>query len=103
LTKKPRISVRSESPNTVTDIEVEALGASIITRIQTSFAPLKVASRVEVAMTLPLSCVPLATTVVTSLRAIEFFGGVAGRTLRGIGADAATMLERSTGVAAAGA
>ena len=89
----------------MTDIDVLALGANIITRIQTS--PPLAASRVEVAITLAwpctLPCAPLVTTVVTSLTAIELRDGAAGRALRGIGAEAATMLERSTEETAAGA
>src|SRR5215207_2362559 len=96
----------SASPSTVTDIDVLALGASIITRIQTSLA-LAAPSRVEVAITLAWPCTlpwaPLATTVVTTLAAIDLRAGPAGRALRGIGAEAATTLERSTGVAATGA
>src|SRR3954453_4560647 len=102
LTKWERIRVMSASPSTVTDIDVLALGASIITRIQTSL-PLPAASRAEVA-TMPVwPCASLAMTLVTSLTAIELREAVAGRALRGIGAEAATMLARSTGGAAAGA
>ena len=51
LTKWARITVMSESPSTVADIEVLALGARIIIRIQTSL-PLAAAIRVAVATTL---------------------------------------------------
>ena len=90
----------SVSPSTVVSIALVALGASITTRIQISL-PLAAASRVEVATTLPSPCAPLATTVLISVAAAAALR--AGRTLRGIGADAATILARSTGEAAAGA
>jgi hypothetical protein len=44
--------VMSVSPNTVVNIELLALGASITTRIQTSL-PLAAEMRVDVAITLP--------------------------------------------------
>src|SRR5258705_6677753 len=102
LTKWVRIKVMSASPSTVTDIDVLALGASIITRIQMSL-PLPAASLVEVAITLDRPCAPLAMTLVTSLTAIELREAVAGRAPRGIGALAATTLGGSTGDEAAGA
>ena len=77
-----------------------ALGARIIARIQTSLLLVADASRVEVA-TMP--CEPLATTVVMLLTAIGLRAAEAGRTIRGIGALAATTLGRSAGGAAAGA
>src|SRR4029450_4894138 len=93
FTKCCRIKVRSASPNTVTDIELLALGASIITRSQSSLSPLEAARRAELATMQPW---PLsAITVVTSLTAIELRDGVDGRPLRGIGALAATTLARS--------
>src|SRR5689334_15958087 len=101
LTKCWRIRVRSASPNTVTDIDMLALGASMITRSQSSLSPLEAARRAELAIMPPWPL--LAITVVTSLTAIELRDGADGRALRGIGALAATMLERSTGETAAGA
>src|SRR5689334_13967665 len=101
FTKCCRIKVRSASPNTVTDIDVLALGASMITRSQSSLSPLEAARRAELAIMPPWLL--LAITVVTSLTAMELRDGVDGRALRGIGALAATMLERSTGETAAGA
>src|SRR5271169_1202230 len=102
LTKWALIKVRSASPSVVTDIDVLALGASIMTRIQASLV-LEAAIRLEVA-TKPLwPCAPLATTVVTSVTAIELRDVDAGRALRGIGALAATTFARSTGEAASGA
>src|SRR5262245_19226756 len=103
FTKCCRIAVRSASPNTVTDIELLALGASMITRSQISSLPLEAARRAEAAKTSAWPCAPLATTVVTSLTAIELRDGAAGRALRGIGALAETTLVRSTGATAAGA
>src|SRR6202171_904683 len=52
LTKCARIKVMSVSPSTVADIDVLALGARIMTRIQASVT-LEAAIRVEVATTLP--------------------------------------------------
>src|SRR3954451_12960660 len=100
LTKWLRICVRSVSPSTVVDIALLALGASITTRIQTSL-PLAAERRFEVEITLPWSCDPLATTVLVSVAAAAELR--TGLTLRGIGADAATTLERSAGAVAAGA
>src|SRR6266851_5103488 len=93
LTKWIRIKVMSVSPSTVVDIDVLALGASIITRIQTPL-PVAAAIRVDVAISLPWPCGPLATTWSIEGAAI---GLRAGRKLRGIGALAATIFERSTG------
>src|ERR1700704_5249909 len=50
--KCARMTARSISPSTVVDIDVLALGASIMTRTQVSL-PLKDASRVEGATALP--------------------------------------------------
>src|SRR3978361_169973 len=100
--KCSRISLRSESPSTVEDIEVLALGARIIIRIQTSL-PFAAAIRVEVVTMPAWPWGPLAATVVTSVTAIELRDAEAGRALRGIGALAATMLARSSGAEAAGA
>ena len=96
----------SASPSTVTDIEVLALGASIITRIQTSLAlgrgePGR--GRDHAGLALHAALAPLATTVVTSLAAIELRDGLAGRVAARDRRGAATTLERSTGEAAAGA
>src|SRR5258705_4027134 len=52
LTKCARMMVMSASPSTVADIEVLALGARIMARIQISL-PLAAAIRVEVETTLP--------------------------------------------------
>src|SRR3984893_16376306 len=52
LTKWIRIKVMSVSPRTVVDIDVLALGASIMTRIQTPW-PVAAAIRVDVAIALP--------------------------------------------------
>src|ERR1700682_2307613 len=52
LTKCSRNKVMSASPSTVADIEVLALGARIIMRIQASLL-LEAASRVDVATVLP--------------------------------------------------
>jgi len=84
----------------VVDIARLALGASITTRIQTSL-PLAAARRVEVEITLPSPCGPLATTVLISVAGAPALR--VGRTVRGIGAEAATTLARSTGEEAAGA
>src|SRR5262249_36024117 len=101
LMKWCRIRVRSASPNTVTDIDLLALGASIITRIQTSLLPFA-ARRAEGAIKSPRPL--LAIPAGTALTASEMLRhGVDGRVLRGIGALAATTLARSTGGAAAGA
>ncbi len=51
LTKWIRIKVMSVSPRTVVDIDVLALGASIMTRIQTPL-PVPAAIRVDVAIAL---------------------------------------------------
>jgi hypothetical protein len=96
LTKCARIRVMSVSPSTVADIDMLALGARIIMRIQTSL-PLEAAIRVDVATTLPGPCGPLATTWSTVVTAVGFRAADTGRTLRGIGALAATTLPRSTG------
>ena len=105
LTKCARIKVMSASPSTVVDIEVLALGARIMARIQTSLL-WEVAIRVDVATTLPSPCDPpcnpLATTVVTSVMVIELWAD-AGRALGGSGALAVTIFERSTGELDAGA
>src|SRR5579863_10432497 len=85
LMKCALIRVISVSPSTVVDIEVLALGASIMTRIQASLA-LEAAIRVEVATTPPWPCVPLAITLVKLVTAIELWFAEAGRALRGIGA-----------------
>src|SRR6202046_2590510 len=104
LMKCARIEVRSVSPITVEDIAVVALGARIMARIQISVSvALETAIRADVEITLPCPCDPLATTVVTSVTAMELRETDAGRTLRGIGAVAATMLERSSGELASGA
>ena len=102
MTKCARISVMSVSPRTVADIDMLALGARIIMRIQTSLL-LEAAIRVEVATTLPGPCGPLATTWSIVMTAVELRGAEVGRTLRGIGALAATILPRSTGDEDAGA
>src|SRR5260370_30855955 len=81
LTKCARIRVMSVSPSTVADIDMLALGARIIMRIQASL-PLEAASRVEVATTLPGPCGPLATTWSTAGTAPGFRGPHAGRTVR---------------------
>ena len=91
----------SVSPSTVVDIALLALGASITTRIQRSL-PLAAASRVEVEITLLLTLRSLGD------HGVDFGGGSgsvarSGRTVRGIGAEAATTLARSTGEEAAGA
>ena len=52
LTKCARIKVMSVSPSTVADIDVVALGARIMTRIQASLLS-EAASRVDVATALP--------------------------------------------------
>src|SRR6202453_352369 len=104
LTKCSRIKVRSASPITVEDIDVVALGARIMARIQISvLVALDAVIRADVVITLPCPCGPLATTEVTSVTAIELRETDAGRTLRGIGAVAATMFERSSGELASGA
>src|SRR5262249_43561955 len=69
FTKCCRIRVRSASPNTVTDIDVLALGASMTTRSHSSLSPLEAARRAELAIMPPWP--PFAITVVTSLTAIE--------------------------------
>ena len=102
LTKWARIKVMLASPSTVVDIDVLALGARIMARIQTSLLR-EVAIRLDGATALPSPCDPLVTTVVTSVTAIELRGTDAGRALGGIGALAATIFERSTGELDAGA
>jgi hypothetical protein len=102
LTKCARIRVMSASPSTVADIDVLALGASIMTRIQASFA-LDAAIRVEVATTLPGPWGPLAATVSIVVAAARLRGADAGRKLWGIGALAETVVARSTRELGAGA
>src|SRR5207247_7701357 len=102
LTKCMRIRVISVSPSTVADIDMLALGARIIMRIQASLR-LDAAMRVDVATTLSGPCGPLATTWSTVPAAAGMRGADGGRTLRGIGALAATILPRSTGDKDAGA
>ena len=80
----------SVSPSTVVDIDVLALGARIMTRIQISL-PLAAAIRADVATTLPWPCGPLATTELI----VGGGHGIARRpaaALRGIGALAATIV-----------
>ena len=104
LTKCTRIDGISGSPNTDDDIDVLALGARIMARIQISvLAALEAAMRADVETALPCPCDPLAITEVTSVTAIELRETDAGRPLWGIGAVAATMFERSSGELAAGA
>src|SRR5512134_4028968 len=102
LTKYARIWVISVSPSTVVDMALLALGASITTRIQISL-PRAAARRVAVATTASWPwappCGPLATTVLISVAAVLSLR--AGRTERGTGAAATTMLARSTGEEAA--
>ena len=62
LMKCMRIKLMSALPSTVAFMDVLALGASIMTRIQTSL-PREAASRAEVATGLPWDCGPLATTL----------------------------------------
>src|SRR5260370_16629159 len=82
LTKCARIGVMSVSPSTVADIDMLALGARIITRIQVSL-PLEAASRVEVATTLPETGVALALAWSTLLPSLGYREADAGRTLPG--------------------
>ena len=96
LMKCARIRVMSVSPSTVADIDVLALGARIMTRIQTSLV-VAAAIRADVATTLPGPCDPLATTWSIVVAATALRGPDAGRALRGMGAVAATIFERSTG------
>src|SRR3984957_517351 len=102
LAKCSRIKVRSASPSTVEDIDVLALGARIMTRIQTSL-PLAAAIRVELVIGLLWSCGPLAATESMDVEGAELRATGAGRMLRGIGALAVTTAGRSTGCVAAGA
>src|SRR6476620_10698135 len=102
LTKCARIRVMSVSPSTVADIDMLALGARIIMRSQTSLL-LEAAIRVDVATMLAGPCGPLVTTWSTPVAAAGLREADAGRTLRGIGALAATILLWSTGEADAGA
>src|SRR3984957_12590509 len=92
LRKCALIKLISASPSTVADIDVLALGASIMTRIQASLA-LEAAIRVDVDTTLPWPWEPLATTwsIVVEAAALR-----TGRALWGTGALAATIFERST-------
>ncbi len=83
----------SVSPSTVVSMPLLALGASITTRIQMSL-PLAAEIRADVVIT-PWPGPPLGTTVLISV--LDAAALRVGRTLRGIGADAATMLARSTG------
>src|SRR6202051_5041876 len=83
LRKCALIKLISASPSTVADIDVLALGASIMTRIQASFA-LDAAIRVEVATTLPGPWGPLAATVSIVVAAARLRGADAGRKLWGI-------------------
>src|SRR5450432_555957 len=94
LTKNARIWVRSASPSIVTDIDVLALGASSMTRIQLS-SVLAAEIRVDVAIMPVWPCCPLGATVLISVAAARL-REAAGRTPRGIGALAATTLARST-------
>src|ERR1700754_1130163 len=101
LTKNARIAVMSLSPITVTDIARLALGASIMMRIQMSL-PLPADRRVAVVTASPLAITPLVAIVLISVAAAAALLRE-GRALRGTGADAATMLEWSTGEVEGGA
>src|SRR5499427_10017324 len=90
LTKNARIKVRSLSPITVTDMALLALGASIMMRIQLSL-PFPADRRFAVVTGSPLPGHPLVARVLISVAAAAALR--AGRTLRGIGADAATIFE----------
>src|SRR5258707_1297043 len=97
LTKCARIKVMSVSPRTVTDIDMLALGARIIMRIQASLL-LEAAIRVDVATTLSGPCGPLATTWSTVATAAGFREPDAGRTLRGIGTGSVDLAGRAVAV-----
>src|ERR1700744_3481087 len=99
LTKNARIALMSLSPITVTDIAPLALGASIMMRIQMSLL-FPADRRVAVVTASPLPTTPLVAIVLISVAAAALRRG---RALRGIGADAATILEWSTGELAGGA
>lgn len=89
----------SSSPISVTDIARLALGDSI-TILSQMLSPLAAESRVAVA-TMPSMRLP--TTVLISVAGATLRDAAAGRAERGIGAEAATTLARSTGEADAGA
>ena len=93
------IKLISASPMTVADIDVLALGASIMTRIQASLA-LEAAIRVDVDTTPPWPWEPLATTWSIVMEAVALR---TGRGPWGMGALAATTFERSAGEGEAGA
>ena len=80
----------------MTDIARLALGDSI-TILSQMLSPLAAESRVAVAI---MPSVLLLTTVLISVAGAELRAADAGRTPRGIGAEAATTLARSTGEAA---
>src|SRR5690349_16281727 len=90
FTKKARSNVMSVSPITVTDIELLALGASMTIRSQMSL-PFAADSRVALATN---SAWPGVARAATVLIVVAAYGSraVAGRVLRGIGAEAATTL-----------
>src|SRR5579871_744919 len=95
LTKKARSIVMSVSPITVTDIELLALGASMTIHSQMSL-PFAADSRVAFEIS---SVGPAVVLVAMVLIVVAAFGlrAIAGRTLRGMGAEAVTTLDRSVG------
>src|SRR3954468_18911821 len=103
LTKNERIMVRSVSPICVTDIEDDTLGVSNTMRSQVSL-PLAPAILADVVTVPSRPCTPLAATVLISVAGAAALREEAdGWTPRGIGAEAATILARSTGEEAGGA
>ena len=103
LAKCSRIKVKSVSPSTVEDIDVLALGARIMTRIQTSL-PLAAAIRVDIDNRAALILRSLGGDRVDGRGGqLNYAATGAGRMLRGIGALAVTTAGRSTGWVAAGA